>query len=473
MNATSPSLATPRLQINHPMAAAERAVLVCVYLNIALYAFSYQLQSPIEPYLVERLVGKTAAASTYGQLTSAFSALQTVGSLAIGVFLDKVGPRTTFVLVFLCSAWSYYLRANCTTIEGLYWSKVPALLQHAFLVAQAVIAQTVPHERRPNALGRIMTAYTVGATLGTFVGGRLGGTEGNHRAGALVAVGGSLLSVVLCVMLLPASSTDALAGTTASSQKSAARESSCAPGTPKHYMQVLRKAWLPLSIKFITACGVSMYTTALPLVYKNMYGASPSLLGTVMAVTMVINAVAGLFAVGWLSSFFGERQAIQHSTHILALGYLFIVAALHFRAVGSDGVTTSVYPLVCINVALSVVGHSMATLVTSQSTSLVGENDKGAVIGIEHALFSFARIASPTLGVMLMEVENTRLTWLAGACASTALAAAALLRTFGGLMNTNPAGSTMSGGIAGGGSADDSHLAGGVYATRKRARKAA
>ena len=72
------------------MAAAERAVLVCVYLNIALYAFSYQLQSPIEPYLVERLVGKTAAASTYGQLTSAFSALQTVGSLAIGVFLDKV-----------------------------------------------------------------------------------------------------------------------------------------------------------------------------------------------------------------------------------------------------------------------------------------------------------------------------------------------------------------------------------------------
>ena len=471
----------------------ERRVLVAVYANVALYAICYQLQSPIEPFLVERLVkqgGGGDAAYQYGQLQSAFSALQTVGSLAVGVLLDRAGPRATMVLVFLCSAWSYYLRATVTTLAGLYWSKVPALLQHAFLVAQAVIAQAVPHARRPNALGRIMTAYTVGATIGPYVGGRLGGVEGNHRAGALAAFWGSLLSAALCVVLLPARAPhstlpDGAAEAPSTAEEQAATASaakpptgSCDPGTLAHYVAVLRTAWLPLSVKFITACGVAMYTACLPLVYKNVYGASPAVLGTVMAVTSIINALAGLFAVGWVSSCLGERNAIRIAINVLAVGYLCIIGVLYVRDGG--GALASVYPLVVLNVLLSVVGHSMATLVTSQSTSLVGEHDKGAVIGIEHALFSLARVASPSIGVVLMEAESARLTMLAVSCCGTATAAAVLLHVFGGAVGANhaPASAVPSphagGGGGGGGAGEDTNPTTGVsHATRKRARKLA
>ena len=66
-------------------------------------------------------------------------------------------------------------------MKGLYASKLPTLLQHAFLVAQAVVAQSIPPERRAAALGRLMMMYTIGATVGPALGGYLGAKGGGVR----------------------------------------------------------------------------------------------------------------------------------------------------------------------------------------------------------------------------------------------------------------------------------------------------
>ena len=125
------------------------------YLNIILYALSYQLQRPVEPFLVRSLIhgnSKNASSSlqsneeesstnqTYGRLTSFFSLIQTVGSPLVGILLDKIGVRSTSILVYTGSAASYAILSQATTPAGLYWSKVPTLLQHAFLVGQATVS---------------------------------------------------------------------------------------------------------------------------------------------------------------------------------------------------------------------------------------------------------------------------------------------------------------------------------------------
>ena len=51
-------------------------------------------------------------------------------------------------------------------MEMLYLSKLPAMLQHAFLCAQTLIALNVEEEDRGQALGMLMTSYTIGATIG-------------------------------------------------------------------------------------------------------------------------------------------------------------------------------------------------------------------------------------------------------------------------------------------------------------------
>ena len=127
--------------------------IIVTYTNIVLYAISYQLQRPVEPFLVRSLIHNSENNSsnqieeevsnkTYGRLTSFFSFIQTIGSPLIGILLDRIGARKTSILVYLASAASYCILANATSIVALFWSKLPTILQHAFLVGQATVAST-------------------------------------------------------------------------------------------------------------------------------------------------------------------------------------------------------------------------------------------------------------------------------------------------------------------------------------------
>jgi OCT family organic cation transporter-like MFS transporter 18 len=195
---------------------SSKTEVTITYLNVILYALSYQLQRPIEPFLVRTLIHNSSHSSqhhtndeesstnqTYGRLTSFFSAIQTVGSPLVGILLDKIGVRSTSILVYTGSAASYAILAQASTLSGLYYSKIPTLLQHAFLVGQATVAVTTLDDSasRAAALGRMTTAYTVGATVGPALGGYLA-EKSDLYAGARVAVWGSILSIVLSVVYL-------------------------------------------------------------------------------------------------------------------------------------------------------------------------------------------------------------------------------------------------------------------------------
>jgi MFS family permease len=171
----------------------QNRILFITYLNIVLYAVCYQLQRPVEPFLVQQLANggsESDVTRTYGQLQSFFSAIQTIGSPLVGILLDRVGVRLASTIVFLASAASYVLLAGATTMPVLFLSKVPTALQHAFLVAQATAAVATADAHpdvRAAALGRMTTAYTIGATIGPLVGGVLA-DSGDLYAGARMAV---------------------------------------------------------------------------------------------------------------------------------------------------------------------------------------------------------------------------------------------------------------------------------------------
>ena len=180
--------------------ADERRNLAIVYVNIALYALCYQLQRPVEPFLVEQLGASPAGLA---RLQSFFAFVQTVGSPLVGRMLDVIGARAGFVVVFAASALSYALLATATTLPLLYLSKLPTLLQHAFLCAQAVLTTACADgaAARAAALGRLTAAYTVGATIGPALGGHLA-RAGDLYAGARLAVVGSLLSAAFATGLV-------------------------------------------------------------------------------------------------------------------------------------------------------------------------------------------------------------------------------------------------------------------------------
>jgi OCT family organic cation transporter-like MFS transporter 18 len=139
--------------------------LVVVYLLVVLYALCYQLQAPVEPFLVEKLIGKDGdGAAAYGKLQSFFSFIQTIGSLSFGHLLDRFGVRVGFAVNFVACALQYGILASTTSIDMLWASKLPGVAMAGFLCAQAAISRlTEEGSERVTALGRLTTAYTVRA----------------------------------------------------------------------------------------------------------------------------------------------------------------------------------------------------------------------------------------------------------------------------------------------------------------------
>merc|ERR1711924_1853 len=51
---------------------------------------------------------------------------------------------------------------------------------------------------------------------------------------------------------------------------------------------------------------------------------------------------------------------------------------------------------------LAIFQYSMGTSITAESTQLVPEDMKGTLIGIEHCIFSGARIFTPAIGIAIL-----------------------------------------------------------------------
>ena len=340
-----------------------------VLINVSLYALAFQLQRPIEPFLVKRL---GADDREYGRLQSFFSMVQSLGSPIVGLTLDIVGARGMFVIVFLSSALSYGILAQATTMSLLYLSKVPSVLQAGFLVAQALIASTTRGQtERAAALGRLTTAYTVGATLGPAAGGFFG-ARGDYYLGARWAVGASLLSAALA-LLLPKDD-----------EKPISKEKTT---TETSKLTIVGRVYPWLVAKFVTGVTNSALGATIPLVLRDL-GFDEQKLGFGMSATSVLVAIVGAFFVGPLSATFGGGLATL-SLVVKALAVLVLAAAF---------ATTS--PLVCAVVVAGhgAVSHVLATALTTATTGAVNPSEQGALLGLEHGLFAVARIFGPTLG---------------------------------------------------------------------------
>jgi predicted MFS family arabinose efflux permease len=399
------------------------AIMWITYINIVLYALCYQLQRPVEPYLIQSLTEQeeksegllssgSSVNQTYGNLQSFFSFCQMFGSPLVGIFLDRIGIRKTSCIVFVASALSYAILASASDLNLLLVSKIPTVFQAAFLVAQATAATTTGNNAalRAAALGRMTTAYTIGATIGPALGGYLAG-QGDFYVGAKLAVVGSLLSAVLSLVFLPDHSVSRKNTTKAASSE---KKRSFLEAT-RHSGQIAMRPtiWPLLTVKVIGGVCASMHSTAIPLVLTQVLRFEPQQLGLVMSCGMFAVAFFGAFFMAPLTKMlgsFGMMNAGMLSRSVLGLVMAGMVAtyASVLQNNSSNSSTSSMFSVEFILMQVIVVSilhalsqHVLATGLTTQTTGSVDNDEQGALLGLEHSLFSLARIGGPAIGTAL------------------------------------------------------------------------
>lgn len=406
-------------------ARKDRIALLVTYLNIVLYALCFQLQRPVEPFLVKSLQAgdddSAQVSKTYGQLQSFFNAVQTVGSPLVGILLDKIGIRKASVVVFAATALSYLILAYAIDMKLLFLSKVPTILQAAFLVAQATAATATGGDAaaRARALGRMTTAYTIGATIGPAMGGWLA-DHGDLYFSAKLAVVGSLVSVVLSWMYLP---------DTTATKESKTKDENKKPSTLTESLQstltigMRPNVWPLLAVKFMGGVVASIFSTALPLVLTQQLNFEASQLGLGMSASMFAVAVFAAIFMAPLAKWIGpdgmaSLGLVGRALMAPLMAVLVIMSAVSYNLSGSKGLVVMQVASVSVLHALS--AHSLATGLTTQTTGAVDKDEQGTLLGLEHSLFSLARIAGPSIGTALLASKPSNLDGfrlLAGCCA--------------------------------------------------------
>jgi hypothetical protein len=75
----------------------------------------------------------------------------------------------------------------------------------------------------------------------------------------------------------------------------------------------------------------------------------------------------------------------------------------------TSNVTNQMVLYIITTFGLSIFQYVMATSLTSESTSRIKKSDNGTLLGIEHALFSAARIVAPQIGIGLWKSSGVGL----------------------------------------------------------------
>lgn len=388
------------MSVTDANSSRSRFGLFLVYILVVFYALCFQLQSPLEPFLVEKLVGKdksSDASVSYGRLQSLFSGIQMFASLLFGHILDKFGVRVGFTLNFLACAATYYLLSITSSMAMLYMSKIPGIGMAGFLCAQTAVSQlTRAGPERVQALGRLTSAYTVGGILGPYLGGLLGG-QGDYFLGAKLAMLGSLVAAACCLML-PVDHMDV-----PSIELQNVSEKTAKVELPwiQRMMMVIRVAGFLSGVKLITSTANSMASATQNLILKNQLGFAEADLGFFMSAQFAFGAVANAVLLAPITKLMGGvlQNVVRHC--VLAMAALYALQSLLNSELLPIGLppTAQKGSFISLALGLAIFQYSLSTSITAENTQRVHEDMKGTLIGMEHCIFSAARVATPAIGI--------------------------------------------------------------------------
>ena len=122
-----------------------------------------------------------------------------------------------------------------------------------------------------------------------------------------------------------------------------------------------------------------------------------------MSCSMFAVAAFGAFAVAPLTAWLGPDGLAQSG---LAARILWesMLAVLVTSSSSSSSSSDSWHQnqVILASVCFQLSSHALATGLTTQTTGAVTSQEQGALLGLEHGLFSLARIAGPPLGTFLL-----------------------------------------------------------------------
>ena len=182
-----------------------------------------------------------------------------------------------------------------------------------------------------------------------------------------------------------------------------------------------------------------MNSTASPLILKNIYHLKENEMGMTMSISSFCTAISTGFLISPIIAFLHGNLITVIKYSLYGMSILFMIQGLLESQIINSYFNNFYFSLqlfdrfqiyFILSILQSLFQYALSNTLTGESTSRVGPNSKGLLLGTEHSLFAAARIASPQIGVYLLQTGG--ITAVSGMCAGVFFIMSVLWMNFDG-----------------------------------------
>jgi MFS family permease len=379
-------------------------------LTVFVDMMGFLIVLPLLPFYAKNL---GADATVIGMLVAAFAAAQVATSAIWGRMSDRYGRRPMILLGLAMSAVSYILFEQAATVWLLFASRVfQGIGAGTNGVVQAYLSDTVPAERRSQALGWLTSAASAGVMLGPAIA-SLAKSLGTVGPGYLAA-GLCILNLVSAWFLLPEPQ-----------HRGGAGKREVRPGaTRRAFGEVLRR---PLgrigSLIWIYAAGMMAFMAmngVLALYLDVEFGVNEANIGWFYVYVGGLSLIMRSLVLGPAVRRFGEVRLMR----IGALTVGFGMAALPL----AGGFAQLALAALFVPVGTAFLFPTTTSLVSGRSA----DNETGTVLGVQQMVGGVSRMLGPIwAGLVFQHLGIRSPFWIAGLLMLVAFFFSAVVRDEG------------------------------------------
>ncbi|XP_010894233.1 solute carrier family 22 member 18 isoform X2 [Esox lucius] len=363
-------------------------VIFVTYLIAALDITWMFLQFSITPYLARKLGFDTL---WIGYLQTTVGVLQLLGGPIFGRFADLFGARAALCLSCSANVVYYGLLAAADSPLMLFIHKLPAVFMHGLPGAQMVVADLTEPDKRAAALGKLGLCFGIGMVAGSSLGGTLNTNYGETLT-ACVAVGGSLINLLLVLKFIPKNTKSQAP----QDQSQALQDQSKQKKSVFDMGEIIRLMKFPgvaktFSIKIFSGLPSVIFQVMFSIIAMNFFQLEPAQNGYLMAYFGIVSMVIQGGVIGRLTAKYSENSLL-----LLSIGMSSLVGL-------AQAFMTNVYQF-CFIVLPMMFSLSVFNVITdSMLTKTVPSSDTGTMLGLCASVQSLLRTIGPTIGGILYQ----------------------------------------------------------------------
>jgi DHA1 family tetracycline resistance protein-like MFS transporter len=383
------------------MPTSTRRQLLLIFGFVFLDLLGYSLILPLLPYYA----GSFGASLTLVGLLGTVNALgQLVAAPVFGRLSDRHGRRPLLIFSLAGTVLSFVLLGVARSLAVIFVSRaLDGLVGGNTSLARAYISDITDEQSRARGLGIIGAAFGLGFIIGPALGGFL--SRYGYNVPALAAAGLTVLNLVAVIVWLPESHT--------AERRAAMRESPRTAFTLGNLWQALH---LPccgalLSINLLYALAFTLFQSNFSLWAKTRLQFTAQTTSYVLTYVGILAVLVQGLAIGRLTRRLRERLLILIGAAAMSIALL------------SWAVTPNLVMLLLILAPIALAGGVLNTVLSSQLTKAVTQEQVGGILGLSQSIQSLAQIIAPAAGGLLLERVGT---WVPGATGSLLMALAAV-----------------------------------------------